>query len=286
MIRRLKLVPTGTDNTFVRRRGPQLIDEFLAFEANYLGRKPSTLQRHRVTLSAFMSAYDVRRATLADVEAFVSTKRAAESRKAALGDLRQFFKWATKRGHLRNNPTLNAEPITVEKRIPRPLSSDDLTNVLAAARQPRARAAVMLGAHAGLRVFEMAAVRWADIDMSALLMEVRDGKGAKDRTIEFTPNLVESLAPLERRADGRVLGTTGENISKIIQRRFIAAGVLDHHAHDLRATFATELLRRSGGNITLVQQQLGHASPKTTMQYLNWKPSAAAVMALMYSDAA
>ena len=39
--------------------------------------------------------------------------------------------------------------------------------------------------------------------------------------------------------------------------------------HDLRRTFANQLLRASGGNVYLVSQALGHGSVAVTMRYLS-----------------
>ena len=38
--------------------------------------------------------------------------------------------------------------------------------------------------------------------------------------------------------------------------------------HRFRHTFATESLRRTGGNLRMIQVLLGHAKPETTARYL------------------
>ncbi len=45
------------------------------------------------------------------------------------------------------------------------------------------------------------------------------------------------------------------------------AGIIGHRPHDLRATFATELIRHDVDLIT-VQSYLGHASVATTQRYV------------------
>ncbi len=46
--------------------------------------------------------------------------------------------------------------------------------------------------------------------------------------------------------------------------------------HSLRHRFATQLYQRSGGDLRMTQDMLGHASPATTAIYAAWDPSRAA----------
>ena len=60
---------------------------------------------------------------------------------------------------------------------------------------------------------------------------------------------------------------TGYNVSQRIKRTFKRAGVTGHRPHDLRATFATMLIRE-GIDLITVQSYLGHASVATTQRYV------------------
>jgi integrase/recombinase XerC len=61
---------------------------------------------------------------------------------------------------------------------------------------------VLLGAHAGLRVSEMTALRWEDIDLSNGTLKVVAGKGGKTARVNLSSTLVEALerVPLEQLA--------------------------------------------------------------------------------------
>jgi integrase/recombinase XerD len=83
-----------------------------------------------------------------------------------------------------------------------------------------------------------------DPDPGPLLREIRSG-----RIVWY------------RRADPLTSGAVGE----LLKRRAAAAGVEKLTAHDLRKTFATELLRM--GDVLLVQKLLGHTSADTTGKY-------------------
>ncbi len=62
----------------------------------------------------------------------------------------------------------------------------------------------------------------------------------------------------------RTLG--GEAIRQILARRALQAGIDNLSPHDLRRSYAGDLLD-AGADLPAVQQLLGHASPATTSRY-------------------
>ena len=60
---------------------------------------------------------------------------------------------------------------------------------------------MLLGAHAGLRVSEMTALKWEDIDLGSATLKVVAGKGGKTARVNLLSTLVEALehVPLEQR---------------------------------------------------------------------------------------
>jgi len=261
-----------------------MIDEFCN-DQRMRGLTDATVRRRRWTLTKFCETYLLEAATRADVEAFISARATAASRRALLGDLRAFYVFAIDHELLDNNPTAKVGKIKVPKRKAHPLTSAEVELAVTAARSASLRVIVMLGAYGGLRVSEIAALRWGDVDTERRLIEVRAGKGLKDRSVDLAVQLADALAVLRHRSDGFVIGTTGPNVSQRVRGHFARLGI-DHRPHDLRATFATQAIARSGGNVPLVQGWLGHDDPRTTMGYVTSSREGRTIIDSLYGDAA
>jgi integrase/recombinase XerD len=136
---------------------------------------------------------------------------------------------------------------------------------------------VRLMLETGLRVSELCALRVRELNMATCQLDVRDGKGGKDRTLWVSHELRDLVGEwLERRPDGEWLfptrtgrQTSARSVRRTVKHYAEKAGVEwaeDVSPHTLRHTFATDLLRRTG-NLRLVQKALGHSDISTTQIY-------------------
>ncbi len=143
---------------------------------------------------------------------------------------------------------------------------------------------VELGLNSGLRVGEMATLRHRDL----LIDETRSsivvlGKGNKKRLVwissgfkricqdyieyknKFGYNVGQESFLLNNVAGNRISRRALQKAFKILLGN---AGVSNHYyIHCLRHTYTTFLLKASDYNYRFVQQQLGHASIRTTQVY-------------------
>jgi integrase len=146
----------------------------------------------------------------------------------------------------------------------------------------------------GLRHGEMNALRWRDIDWTAMRIRVRQNHvlGEFDtpksrrstRSVPMSPEVGGALERLFQQsryqrdhdlvfADPR----TGEPLSKASNnrryRRALAAARLDatHTIHDLRHTFGTRMAA-VGVPMRTVQEWMGHRDIKTTQRYADYAP--------------
>ena len=197
------------------------------------------------------------------VERWLGQFDGAQTRKSYLGDLRSFFHWADEEELIPYDPTSGIRAPKVPKRTPTPLTRGEVLDVFAACACEQDFLAVGLGVYAGLRVSEMAHLEYRDIDLIGQVLTVRQGKGGKDRVVPVNDELCSIIL-----ACGHTLDCdTGPAASKRIKRIFKRAGVTGHRPHDLRATFATMMIRAKVDVFT-VQSCLGHASVETTQRYV------------------
>jgi len=130
---------------------------------------------------------------------------------------------------------------------------------------------------AGLRSAEAVALKPEHVDMPTGKVMVRDGKGAKDRTLWISDDLRDEIGDwLSRRPDSDYLFPTSKGtkvdtsqLRRSVKRYARSADIAEVERvspHTLRHTFATRLLEATG-NIRKVQKALGHSDLSTTMLY-------------------
>ncbi len=132
---------------------------------------------------------------------------------------------------------------------------------------------VLLGAHAGLRVSEMTALRWADVDLSRRRLVVRSGKGGKKRTVPLSSTLVAALTKAARESTAEACVLPYRDRLAVWYRLCALArraGVTPMGVHSLRHYAGARLTRENYGNLHPAQKMLGHESIVTTEVYAAW----------------
>lgn len=162
------------------------------------------------------------------------------------------------------------------KKLPVVLSHQEVSTTLAQLRRPVVRMALTLTYACGLRVSETVGLKVADIDSQRMLLWVRDGKGGKDRCCPLAVKTLELLRDYWRQSRPEPLlfpGRDGQQSISVsaLQRAFKEAlgksGIQKSASvHTLRHSYATHLLE-SGIDLRVIQEILGHISPKTTCIY-------------------
>jgi integrase len=138
---------------------------------------------------------------------------------------------------------------------------------------------LVLAAFAGLRAMEIAALHAEDIVDDAL--HVQEGKGGHGRVVPLHP-LVRSVVyelpargPLFPRGDAPAIAVPSHRVSSLCNEHLHGLG-LHVTLHQLRHRFATTAYATSGHDLRFVQEMLGHADPKTTAIYADWRREDAA----------
>ena len=244
-----------------------LIDDYLRYLTEDRNYSPNTVATYRRTYRTFPGMEHADRAA---VEAWWNgrTGKAIGTRRNELSAVRSFYAWCREWDHREptDDPTHRIKPPKQGRKLPHPIGRDDFQRLLAAT-EGEMRRAICLGGYAGLRVAEVAALTWADVDTDSRRIYVRSGKGDKDRAVGLSPLLLDSLLPM---TGGNVV-RAGERpySANALQQRVnaaIRAAGVDGTFHGLRSRFATVAVA-STGNLLSVSRALGHASPATTAIY-------------------
>lgn len=164
--------------------------------------------------------------------------------------------------------------------------------------EARNRALLYLGLGTGMRIAELVSLTIGDVApfgevLDHIVLDNRT-KSRRSRTVWLTPQaqrvLVDYIPPypdtfgaLETRdhqayrerplfgSNRRSSPLTANAAVKLLTHMFRQAGVANASSHSLRRTHANQL-RRTGADLKLIQEQLGHASLSTTERYFDVDP--------------
>ncbi len=152
-------------------------------------------------------------------------------------------------------------------------TENELIELLGRAEDPEDRVIVLLGAHAGLRVSEMLALRWDRVDLAGRELLVKGGKGNKTALVQLTPRLASELEGWRRvllaRAPSEVfvLGLRSQyGVYRRLRGLCLRAEVRFKGVHALRHAAGTKLYRQTG-DLGQVQDHLRHATLDMARRY-------------------
>ena len=197
-----------------------------------------------------------------------------------LSACRSWFQWLLKNGRIALNPAAAIKAPKAPRKLPQVLDADEATRLVEVPTDAklglRDRALLELFYSSGLRLSELCALRWRDLDLGNGMVTVL-GKGSKQRTVPVGSHARAALdawrgetkapddAPVFPGRGGRPISQRAVQIRirQLAQRQ----GMFKHvHPHMLRHSFASHLLE-SSGDLRGVQELLGHADIATTQIY-------------------
>jgi len=234
---------------------------------------------------AFIGGRRLRAVRLGDLHAYVDSMAhlAASSRCTRMGAIKSLLSFGFRVGYLPVNVgaavRLPAPRCALAERI---MTEAETHRLLAAPNIPRNRAMLHLIYAAGLRVSEVAGLRWRDLTArDGAGQAAIYGKGGRTRVILLPAStwlLVQGVRgeaepddPVfrSREGGGRLHAVS---IQRIVKATAMRAGLRPEvSTHWLRHAHASHSLDR-GAPISLVQATLGHASVATTGRYLQARP--------------
>lgn len=294
-------------------------DIYLDVERNASVHTRAAYKRDLLEFAAFLEDAAGAKTTLkgvgeAEVKDYVASlhgrlKRSSIARK--LSSVRSFYTFLLKKGELKKSPAEFVPVPKVGKFLPTVLTVDEATELVTSPVPSKAtcgvatsgkttrgvndqtklgmllrdRAVLELLYSAGVRVSELVALNYADVDLKLGTLRVM-GKGGVERiaymgshaltalgaynewveSVFVTDNVTtKSRAPLFcGRGSGRLTTRTVQRIVK----KYVSKSKIDKRPtpHSLRHTFATHLLD-AGLDLRAIQELLGHKNLSTTQRY-------------------
>jgi integrase len=273
-----------------------------------MGRKPSTMRSYRTLLDSQIvrrvGTRPIGQLSREDVEAFAAQLArdglSAKTIKNVLGLLNGICEFAIRRGWASANPCRYVDRPAVEfNQDIRFLDADELEAVLRAVDTGDFgrvhRSIILAAAMSGLRMGELLALRWLDVDWRAHRIRVRRNyvrghlgspKSRRgSRSVPLADRLGGELDRLHRQTayqadEDLVFGNPhtgtpldGAALLRAFQRALKRAGVRRVRFHDLRHTFGTRMAA-AGVPMRTLQEWMGHRDLRTTLIYADYQPGA------------
>lgn len=197
-----------------------------------------------------------------------------------LSACRSCFQWLLKHGRVAVSPAAGIRAPKAPRKLPQVLDVDEAVQLVELPTDVplgvRDRAILELFYSSGLRLSELCALRWRDLDLADGLVTVL-GKGSKQRSVPVGSHARRALEDWRRESQGQpeapvFPGRGGATITPravqirlqgLAQRQGLFKRV---HPHLLRHSFASHVLE-SSGDLRGVQELLGHADIATTQIY-------------------
>jgi integrase/recombinase XerC len=271
----------------------QAAEQFLSYLQDERGLSPRTQAAYRRDLERFsaeLAALQIthpNRVGEHDVRRFMARLHrqglGARSIQRLLSAVRSFYRWLMREGLADHDPAAAVRAPKVRRKLPGTLDTDAVARLLDIRDDNplaiRDKAIMELFYSSGLRLSELAALRWDQVDLASGLVTVR-GKGNKTRMVPLGSYAAAALVEW-RKVRGRFAGfevpavfvssrggpiaprTIQARIRHWARRQGLPQKV---YPHLLRHSFASHLLE-SSGDLRAVQELLGHADISTTQVY-------------------
>lgn len=203
--------------------------------------------------------------------------------------LSSFYAFLFKHKYIKSNPMDLIDLPKVNSKQYKPLTTKEKEQILLTCSglpdhkgsNKRAMALIIFALETGARNTEICNMNVSDVNFEGYTATIVGGKGNKDRVVVFgdktalyleeylknrTDDLTAKNRPLFVSLNAPYNRLSTDAIRNIFERIANLSGVTRLHPHLLRATCATDLIKK-GVPITVVAQQLGHENIETTSIY-------------------
>lgn len=269
-----------------KRKDPDLV-KFHDFGKEYLqwskaNKKPSTSIRDVYTMKIYDGEFEgknIQEITTWQIEKWKSKakekiKVASVNRQLAL--LKHVFSKAVEWGKLKENPAKPVKFLKGEVKRVRYLIPGEVQELLSNCDE-RIRPIVTVAVHTGMRRGEIFDLKKGQLNFGQGIITLFDTKNHERRDIPMNETVKSALGGLME-TDGEYI-FHGENVEKfchttlhnLFQEAVNKSGIEDFRFHDLRHTFASNLVM-AGEDLNTVAELLGHKGLEMTRRYAHLSP--------------
>jgi integrase/recombinase XerC len=269
------------------------VKHFFLYLENERGLSPRTLkayQRDLDQLLKFLAQEEIdqpEQITQHHIRAFIAQRhrqgQGGKSLQRLLSAIRSLFRWMLREGIAEHNPATPVKAPKSPRHLPATLDADTIGQLLDIPCDTplaiRDKAIMELFYSSGLRLSELAELRWEQVDLPSGMVTVT-GKGNKSRMVPVGRIAAEALLEwrkarvkfasfeephvfVSQRGDPIATRTIQSRIRYWAKRQGMAQSI---YPHLLRHSFASHMLE-SSGDLRAVQELLGHADISTTQIY-------------------
>jgi len=135
---------------------------------------------------------------------------------------------------------------------------------------------VIVALHTGMRKSEILGLKWHDIEIKRNIIHLHDTKNGEKREVPMNKTVQKAIIGVLKNPESQyVFCNQGckpyGNVRKSFFTACKKAGIINFRFHDLRHTFASQLVM-SGVDLNTVRELLGHKSIKMTLRYSHLSP--------------
>ena len=269
------------------------VKQFFLYLENERGLSPRTLKAYRRDLDQllqFLAQEEIDRPeqiTQHHIRAFIAQRHrqglGGKSLQRLLSAIRSLFRWMLREGIAEHNPATPVKAPKSPRHLPATLDADTIGQLLDIPCDTplaiRDKAIMELFYSSGLRLSELAELRWEQVDLPSGMVTVT-GKGNKSRMVPVGRIAAEALLEwrkarvkfasfeephvfVSQRGSPIATRTIQSRIRYWAKRQGMPQSI---YPHLLRHSFASHMLE-SSGDLRAVQELLGHADISTTQIY-------------------
>ena len=184
--------------------------------------------------------------------------------------LKYMYNLAIKWGYVDKNPVKGVKFFKENNERLRFLGAEEEERLIQACKG-HLKPIVITALNTGMRRGEILGLKWKNVDFRNWILTVTNTKNGKSRKIPMNGEMRELFTELRKKQNGIYVFSNSRGKRYYSLKRSFSSAVKraelkDFHFHDLRHTFASNLVM-AGVDLVTVKELLGHSSLQMTMRY-------------------